>query len=165
MLTSGINWLIGGYGKTPFRTYRFSSHPDALSLNVRPLPEEMLFYARSDTHFLLFVYDNLRNLLLQRPDGAESVQKVLNASSRTALQVYTREPYDMDWGSGVNGWRIFLHKFGGYGATGPDADRRKAVVVAVHSWRDRVARELDESPLYVSFHLNLRFARFLIPYA
>ncbi len=27
---------------------------------IRPLPEEMLKYAREDTHYLLFIYDKLR---------------------------------------------------------------------------------------------------------
>ncbi|CAE6460321.1 unnamed protein product [Rhizoctonia solani] len=32
---------------------------------IRPLPEEMLHYARADTHFLLHIYDHLRNALLE----------------------------------------------------------------------------------------------------
>ncbi|KAG8743517.1 exosome nuclease subunit [Ceratobasidium sp. 414] len=31
----------------------------------RPLPEEMLHYARADTHYLLHIYDQLRNALLE----------------------------------------------------------------------------------------------------
>lgn len=121
----------------------------------RPLPREMLYYARSDTHFLLFVFDNLRNLLLNRSDSLESVQKVLDASSRTSLQVYNREMYDVEEGSGANGWAAFLTKFGNHGTAEFEIDRRKALVVAVHGWRDRVARELDESPPYVFFHASL----------
>jgi exosome complex exonuclease RRP6 len=111
----------------------------------------MLYYARSDTHFLLFIFDNLRNLLLMRSDGLESVEKVLDASSMTSLQVYTREMYDAEEGSGANGWGAFLIKFGNQGTVGTEPDRRRSLIVAVHTWRDRIARELDESPLYVSF--------------
>ncbi|KAF8606994.1 hypothetical protein BDV93DRAFT_542586 [Ceratobasidium sp. AG-I] len=32
---------------------------------IRPLPEEMLHYARADTHFLLHIYDQLQNALLE----------------------------------------------------------------------------------------------------
>ncbi|KAG9103839.1 exosome nuclease subunit [Ceratobasidium sp. 370] len=32
---------------------------------IRPLPEEMLHYARADTHYLLHIYDQLRNALLE----------------------------------------------------------------------------------------------------
>jgi exosome complex exonuclease RRP6 len=116
--------------------------------HYRPLPEEMLFYARSDTHFLLYIYDCLRNLLLERSSGSEeSVRRVLMASNRTALQVYTREGYDTAKGSGNNGWHIFLLKFGtaGLSVSPAEIERRKAVVIAAHIWRDRVAREEDES--------------------
>jgi exosome complex exonuclease RRP6 len=34
-------------------------------LSFRPLPEEMLHYARADTHYLLHIYDQLRNALLE----------------------------------------------------------------------------------------------------
>ena len=33
---------------------------------VRPLPEEMVRYAREDTHYLLYVYDRVRQDLLER---------------------------------------------------------------------------------------------------
>jgi len=36
---------------------------------IRPLPKEMLFYARSDTHFLLYVWDRLCESLLDRGQG------------------------------------------------------------------------------------------------
>jgi len=32
----------------------------------RPLPEELLNYAREDTHYLLYIYDMMRNSLLDR---------------------------------------------------------------------------------------------------
>lgn len=37
---------------------------------IRPLPEVMLTYARQDTHYLLYVYDRLKNELLARGNGA-----------------------------------------------------------------------------------------------
>jgi hypothetical protein len=36
-----------------------------------PLPELMLTYARQDTHYLLYVYDRLKNELLARGNGME----------------------------------------------------------------------------------------------
>lgn len=146
MLTSGTNWPTGEYGTLPrpFRIFLLSG-PNFLPSH-RPLPEEMLFYARSDTHFLLFIYDNLRNLLIQHSNSAESVQQVLVASSRTALQVYVKELYDAEHGLGAFGWKAFLSKFGAYGQVpGEETDKRKAILVAMHVWRDRVAREMDES--------------------
>lgn len=116
----------------------------------RPLPEEMMYYARSDTHYLLYIYDNLRNLLLAH--STDWVDEVLINSSRTALQVFQREMYDIEEGRGPNGWRTFLAKFGNnYGNTESEKEkeRRKAIVVAMHVWRDRIAREMDESPAYI----------------
>lgn len=33
---------------------------------IRPVPREMMDYARSDTHYLLYVYDMMRNALYDR---------------------------------------------------------------------------------------------------
>ncbi|KAF9015830.1 hypothetical protein BDZ89DRAFT_1094618 [Hymenopellis radicata] len=131
---------------------------------VRPLPEAMLRYARSDTHFLLYIYDNLRNALLDRGEsqaravegGPSSfsphsfVREVLARSEETTLKVYEKELYDAGEGSGSNGWDNLARKWNkiSLSATapnaGPDALHRY-VYKAVHAWRDRVAREEDES--------------------
>jgi exosome complex exonuclease RRP6 len=62
----------------------------------------MAKYTHADTHFLLYIYDNLRNALLDRaasrsaspmvPDAL--VRKVLSRSAETALRVYAPDPYD-----------------------------------------------------------------------
>ena len=109
----------------------------------------MLYYARSDTHYLLFIYDSLRNLLLEHPSspgGFTPIQKVISSSEQTALRVWDRETYDSETGRGVNGWAWLIKKYARH-LTGP----ARAVVVAVHEWRDRVARELDESTKWVGF--------------
>ena len=36
----------------------------------RPIPEEMLKYAREDTYYLLYMYDELRKQLLERSRSA-----------------------------------------------------------------------------------------------
>lgn len=145
----------------------------------RPLPEEMLNYARSDTHFLLFIYDNLRNALIDRaqsrtqspagtpqPQASASssswsgepsgllVREVLSRSEGTALRVYEREIYDTENGTGPGGWDTLARKWnkGSLMATERD-NERKRVYRSVHAWRDRVAREEDESTRCVFFHL------------
>jgi hypothetical protein len=40
---------------------------------VRPLPVELLKYARSDTHFLLYIYDRLRAALAERCGGGDKL--------------------------------------------------------------------------------------------
>lgn len=130
---------------------------------IRPLPQEMMFYARADTHFLLYVYDCLRNSLIARSsrtpspaaDGAEDdtstpkpnpqsgIRRVLDLSAETALKLFVREPYNTETGAGPLGWQNMAKKLG-------KADAMKKmggyVLKRLHRWRDNLARELDESP-------------------
>lgn len=39
---------------------------DIQTILSRPLPEDYLRYAREDTHYLLYIYDLLRNLLIKK---------------------------------------------------------------------------------------------------
>ena len=122
----------------------------------------MLKYARADTHFLLYVYDNLRNALLDRavsrsaspesragspPTAADAlVREVLSRSAETALRTYSPEPYDAEGGTGPNGWDTLARRWNkpALGIDGAPGVQRE-VFRAVHVWRDRVAREEDES--------------------
>ncbi|KAI9436593.1 ribonuclease H-like domain-containing protein, partial [Lactarius indigo] len=132
---------------------------------IRPLPDEMLKYARADTHFLLYVYDNLRNALLDRavsrgasptsragsPTAPDAfVRDVLSRSAETALRVYSPDPYDAEGGTGFNGWDTLARRWNKptLGVEGAPSVQRE-VFRAVHVWRDRVAREEDESTGYV----------------
>lgn len=127
----------------------------------RPLTDEMLKYARADTHFLLYVYDNLRNALLDRavsraasptsragsPTAPDAfVREVLSRSAETALRVYSPESYDAEGGTGLNGWDTLSRRWNkpALGADGAPSIQRE-VFRSVHVWRDRVAREEDES--------------------
>ncbi len=110
----------------------------------------MLFYARSDTHFLLYVYDSLRSLLLQHSQQQSSnphdaLDKVLQNSSLTSLQVYIRESYDLETGRGEYGWANLLKKYST--RLGPV---ERSVFIALHAWRDKIARELDEGLRYAN---------------
>lgn len=139
---------------------------------IRPLPEEMLKYARSDTHFLLFIYDNLRNALLDRgesqvrsqsleggpsssPVSSDSIlREVLARSQDTALKVYEKELYDAAEGTGSTGWDTLARKWnkGALLASAPNSDvdaLQKQIYKTIHAWRDKVAREEDESTRYL----------------
>ena len=124
----------------------------------------MLKYARSDTHFLLYIYDNLRNALLDRSQTASQSQQTsassplerglleqaLARSAETSLRVYTKEPYDAFGGSGQNGWDKLAKKWNKIALTagGPGVGvgaMQREVYRCVHGWRDKVAREEDES--------------------
>ncbi|EGN98143.1 hypothetical protein SERLA73DRAFT_91376 [Serpula lacrymans var. lacrymans S7.3] len=135
---------------------------------MRPLPDEMLAYARSDTHYLLFIYDNLRNALIDlaqsRAQSSQNesssgpaadpahalIRQVLFRSEETALRVYERELYDAEDGSGPGGWDGLARKWNkGTLMASARGSVRQEVYRSVHAWRDRVSREEDESTRYV----------------
>ncbi|KAJ3391974.1 Exosome component 10 [Lobulomyces angularis] len=113
---------------------------------IRPIPLEMMTYARSDTHYLLYVFDRMRNELLKRsnPETLNLMMQTLRNSEKTSLNKYEKEIYDAETGKGVSGWRLALQKCG-------VAFNLEQVQVfkAVHRWRDHIARQEDESIRYV----------------
>ncbi|GIZ48062.1 hypothetical protein CKM354_001113700 [Cercospora kikuchii] len=116
---------------------------------VRPLPKELFDYARSDTHFLLYIFDNMRNELIQRsnfelPDReGDKIYDVLQRSSEEALQRYEYPIYDAELGQGV-GWYKLLSR-----TPALLSKEQFSVFRAVHQWRDQVAREQDDSTHYI----------------
>ncbi|QRW06491.1 3'-5' exonuclease [Ceratobasidium sp. AG-Ba] len=65
---------------------------------IRPLPEEMLHYARADTHFLLHIYDQLRNALLEHshthpPLPPTPVNGTPPPDARPTLPAVSTSPY------------------------------------------------------------------------
>jgi len=59
---------------------------------IRPLPEEMLRYAREDTHYLLYIYDKLKNELVARGNASNNlILAVLNRSKALCLRRYEKE--------------------------------------------------------------------------
>ena len=104
----------------------------------------MFNYARSDTHFLLYIYDNMRNELIDKSnaseDGSNLIDVVLEESKKEALKKYERPIYDTQRGMGPNGWYTMLIRT-------PALFTRQqfAVFRAVHQWRDSLARRYDES--------------------
>lgn len=106
----------------------------------------MLNYARSDTHFLLYVYDRMRNALLDKsnPVTHNLLHATLQRSAETSLKRHTKEIYDAEGGDGPGGWRNLYSKWN-RALNG----QQFAVFKAVHAWRDQMAREEDESIRYV----------------
>lgn len=115
---------------------------------VRPLSQELFEYARADTHFLLYVYDNMRNELVEKSDFSNpeknKVQDVLLKSKETALQRYENPIYDSELGLGSVGWHKLIMRTPAQFTT-----QEFAVFKAVHQWRDNLSRSEDESPLFI----------------
>ncbi|KAF2827436.1 hypothetical protein CC86DRAFT_455098 [Ophiobolus disseminans] len=115
---------------------------------VRPLGPELFEYARADTHFLLYVYDNMRNELVEKSDFPDpernKVQDVLLKSKETALQRYENPVYDTELGLGSSGWHKLIMR-----TPAQFSPQQFAVFRAVHQWRDNLSRKEDESPLFI----------------
>ncbi|KAI9809628.1 MAG: hypothetical protein M1825_000060 [Sarcosagium campestre] len=115
---------------------------------IRPLPTEMFDYARSDTHFLLYIYDRMRNELIDKgkPETASEnpLDAVLWNSKETSLQRYERYVYDREGGTGSLGWQNMLSRNASL-----FSNEQLAVFKAVHEWRDRMARKQDDGLNYV----------------
>jgi exosome complex exonuclease RRP6 len=101
---------------------------------LRPLTEDMIKYARMDTHYLLYVFDQLRNLISQQRLTSEWFQE----SNKLCLQRYektilsTSQCYDL-------AARMSKAKL---------TPIQRQVFLCLYIWRDIVARSLDESASY-----------------
>lgn len=122
---------------------------------VRPLPSGMFDYARSDTHYLLYIYDKLRNDLIEASTNeGNMIDYVKERSKNEALQRYDRPVYDAEHGQGPGGWYDLLSR-----NPGVLSKEQFAVFKAVHKWRDEVARAEDEGwqcvfPKHMLFKLS-----------
>ncbi|KAF1879637.1 hypothetical protein Lal_00033295 [Lupinus albus] len=109
---------------------------------VRPLPDEMLRYAREDTHYLMYIYDLMRiNLLALSKESESSDDPLLEVYERSydvCMQLYEKELLTES---------SYLHIYGLQGA-GFNA-QQLAIVSGLCEWRDIVARSVDESTGYI----------------
>jgi exosome complex exonuclease RRP6 len=115
---------------------------------IRPLSEDMFKYARADTHFLLYVFDCMRNELIDGSDLSKhdqnKIHQVQEKSKVTALQRYEHPIYDVESGLGSAGWHKLLSR-----TPVTYTPEQFSVFKAVHRWRDEAARLEDESLGYV----------------
>ncbi len=121
---------------------------------IRPLTEPMVKYAREDTRYLLFIFENMRNELFEKAKNisntpllgakypniqpADLVIEVINRSANIALKCYEKPIFRTD------GYRDIIAK----GSLKLSAIQTK-VFERLYEWRDRVAREMDESVHYI----------------
>lgn len=118
---------------------------------VRPLPEDMMQYARSDTQHLLFIYDCLRRDV-HAAQGAAALQAVWTASMHTCLKRYEKEPFNP-----MGYTRLFTDSRGWSGAPAAVdiSTEQHNALASVWNWRDLMARHEDESTLYIMSNAEL----------
>ena len=101
---------------------------------MRPLEEEMLRYAREDTHYLLYIYDRLKQELSSKSDSGDNlVRAVLSRSVVIASKRYEKPVI----GPSSHAQLLSRHN---YSFSAP----QMRVFAAMYGWRDALARRLDE---------------------
>ncbi|DBB05628.1 TPA: hypothetical protein ACH3X1_012245 [Trebouxia sp. C0004] len=117
---------------------------------VRPLPEDLMVYARMDTHYLLYIYDCLKAELItlgtkvpavlavalppNTPPGALGV--TLERSKQLCLQMYEKDLFTETSYENVMSQLVCTPE-------------QLAVLAGLYAWRNRIARAEDESTGYV----------------
>ncbi|OEL25202.1 Protein RRP6-like 2 [Dichanthelium oligosanthes] len=105
----------------------------AADWRLRPLPDEMIKYAREDTHYLLYIYDLMRLRLVKESSGdSDLLVEVYKHSNEICLQLYEKEQLT---DSSLKENEL-------------DA-RQLSVLSSLYRWRDGIARAEDESTGYI----------------
>lgn len=99
----------------------------------------MLKYAREDTHYLLYIYDRMRNEAVSRGNETNNILRaVLDRSREVCLSLFEKEIVTPD------SYKELYEKYD----TRLD-DRQMRVFAALFKWRDERARLDDESVRFV----------------
>lgn len=112
---------------------------------IRPLDKNMIKYAREDTRYLLYIYDQMKHELLAQSDTTRSslLFETLQNSSKICLQVYVKPEVNDDDCVALS------EKLKGTVGIPVLSELQRRVFALLYFWRDRVARSEDESPAYV----------------
>ncbi|XP_053136835.1 exosome component 10 isoform X2 [Hemicordylus capensis] len=106
---------------------------------IRPLPEEMVQYARDDTHYLLYIYDRVREELWARSNEQPAqIQQVWHRSTAICLKKYTKPIFTED--SYLELYRKQKKHLN---------SQQLTAFRLLFAWRDKMARQEDESTGYV----------------
>ncbi|CAF3293502.1 unnamed protein product [Rotaria socialis] len=107
---------------------------------LRPLPKEYCRYAQEDTHYLLYIYDRLRNQLIEsNKNNTEFLRSVYSKSKIICLRSYKKPIFD------ENAYKTLYLKTRKTNFNGSQL----AALKLLYAWRDKIAREEDESTSYV----------------
>ena len=116
---------------------------------IRPLPEDMLKYAREDTHYLLYIYDVLRKKLiykssLKNEDIMTGLLLTFKKSNEICLKQYTKPAVKSQEYYQVLGRNMtVLNK------------RNVSILKIIYKFRDYVGRKLDLNPHHVLTNKNM----------
>uniref|UniRef100_A0A3P9M9G6 Exosome complex component 10 n=1 Tax=Oryzias latipes TaxID=8090 RepID=A0A3P9M9G6_ORYLA len=116
---------------------------------IRPLPDEMVQYARTDTHYLLYIYDCVRAQLLDSNHGQPGLlQSVWNKSKDISLTKYMKPVFTED--SYLEVLRKQKRSFN---------TQQLTAFRLLFAWRDKLARQEDESTGYtLPIHMMIKIS-------
>ena len=106
---------------------------------IRPLSAEMMHYARCDTHYLLFIYDKIRERLIDRgilseSDALTTLSKAFDLSANVASKTYSKPQVKSECYYKTISRNCYWSKL------------QLSVFKLLYKVRDFVARKLDVSP-------------------
>ncbi|KAM7364737.1 exosome component Rrp6 [Cochliomyia hominivorax] len=106
---------------------------------IRPLPEELVAYARQDTHFLIYIYERITNDLLEAANQQpQFLRSIYQRSTEICKKRYNKPVINAD--SHMDLYRKSKRIF----------DNRQLYAFGeIFKWRDTIARLEDESYGYV----------------
>ncbi|AOA61443.1 Exosome complex exonuclease [Komagataella phaffii CBS 7435] len=137
-----LAYLLETYAK-----FKTSKKYQLADWRVRPLTKPLLAYARSDTHFLLYIFDQLNNMLIE----SGKLSQVLYDSRQVALRRFEYTKFRPNFPTPLvvsplndrkEPWKQLLYLYN-------IPRSRQPVFIALYNWRDEIAREDDESTRYV----------------
>ncbi|XP_041129731.1 exosome component 10-like [Polyodon spathula] len=106
---------------------------------IRPLPEEMLNYARDDTHYLLYIYDKMRAELYEKGNAQPALlQMAWQKSKDVSLKKYIKPIFTED------SYQDLYRK-----QKKPLDTQQLTAFRLLYAWRDQISRQEDESTGYV----------------
>ncbi|XP_001358230.2 exosome component 10 [Drosophila pseudoobscura] len=119
---------------------------------MRPLPQQLIDYARQDTHYLIYVYERMTNDLLQAEQGqSQALRTVYQLSTEVCKKRYTKPHVGPE--SHLDLVRKTKRSFD---------NRQLHALRGIFQWRDATARQEDESYGYVlPNHMMLQIAESL----
>ena len=106
---------------------------------IRPLPEEMIRYARTDTRYLIHVYSRMKNALIENGNENNNLLRSTLDSSTELCKRRFRKPVVT-----ATSHLALLRRSGIFFNS-----RQLHALKQLYGWRDQVAREEDESESYV----------------
>ncbi|CAL1681433.1 unnamed protein product [Lasius platythorax] len=129
-----------------------NKHFQLADWRIRPLPAELIKYAREDTHYLLHIKDMLKNELIETANGKSNILKaVYDRCTDICKRTYVKSIWTEE--SCMNMYRKSQKSFN---------NKQMYALLELHKWRDITAREEDDSIGYVlPNHMLLNIAETL----